>query len=46
MDPIRNLAEVIIAKQRHGPIGVVRMHFNEDLTKFSNYAREGMYEGR
>ena len=46
MDPIRNVAEVIIGKQRHGPIGVVRMHFNEDLTKFSNYAREGRYEGR
>jgi replicative DNA helicase len=46
LDPIRNLAEVIIGKQRHGPIGVVRLHFNEDLTKFSNYAREGRYDPR
>jgi replicative DNA helicase len=46
LDPIRNLAEVIIGKQRHGPIGVVRLHFNEDLTKFSNLAREGRYEPR
>ena len=46
LDPIRNVAEVIIGKQRHGPIGVVRLHFNEDLTKFSNYAREGRWEAR
>ncbi len=44
LDPIRNLAEVIIGKQRHGPIGTVRLHYNEDLTKFSDLAREGRYE--
>ncbi|MEO8926030.1 MAG: replicative DNA helicase [Caulobacteraceae bacterium] len=46
LDPIRNLAEVIIGKQRHGPIGVVRLHYNEDLTKFTNHAREGRFEPR
>jgi replicative DNA helicase len=46
MDRVRNLAEVIIGKQRHGPIGTVKMHFNEDLTKFSDLAREGRYEVR
>jgi len=46
LDPIRNLAEIIIGKQRHGPIGTVRLHYNEDLTKFSNLAREGRFEVR
>lgn len=31
-----NVAESIIAKQRHGPIGTVRMFFNPDLTRFSD----------
>jgi replicative DNA helicase len=44
MDKVAGLAEVIIGKQRHGPIGTVRLHFNADLTKFGNLAREGRYE--
>ena len=44
LDPVRNLAQIIIGKQRHGPIGTVNLHFNEDLTKFSNWAREGRFE--
>ncbi len=46
MDQIRHVAEVIIGKQRHGPIGTVKLSFNEDLTKFGNLAREGRYEPR
>jgi replicative DNA helicase len=46
MERIRNLAEVIIGKQRHGPIGTVKLHFNEDLTKFGNLAREGRFDVR
>jgi replicative DNA helicase len=37
MEPLKNLAEIIIAKQRHGPIGIKKLHFNENLTKFSNW---------
>jgi replicative DNA helicase len=40
MDQVRNLADIIIGKQRHGPIGTVRLSFNEDLTKFGNAVRD------
>ncbi len=30
-------AEIIVAKQRHGPINNVMLHFDGDTTKFSNY---------
>ncbi|HEY3799937.1 MAG TPA: replicative DNA helicase [Caulobacteraceae bacterium] len=46
MDLIRNEAEIIIGKQRHGPIGVVKLHYDENLTKFSNLARKDRYEVR
>ena len=36
MSKIYNKAEVIIAKQRHGPIGNILLHFDESLTKFDN----------
>jgi replicative DNA helicase len=45
MDQLRNLAEVIIGKQRHGPIGTVKLSFNEEVTRFGNLAREGRFEG-
>lgn len=35
---VANVAEVIVAKQRHGPIGIVRLHFEGRLTKFSDLA--------
>ena len=31
------MAEVIIAKQRHGPIGSVKLHFEAETTKFDNF---------
>ncbi len=36
MSVIHNLAEVIVAKQRHGPIATVTLHFDGQRTKFSN----------
>jgi replicative DNA helicase len=35
---VANIAEVIIAKQRMGPIGVERLHFNPELTRFTDLA--------
>ena len=40
MDKLHGKAEVIIGKQRHGPIGTVGLSFNPDLTKFGNLAPE------
>jgi replicative DNA helicase len=36
MAGVHNKAEVIIAKQRHGPIGTIRLFFDGSLTKFGN----------
>lgn len=38
MEEVGDTAEVIIGKQRHGPIGKVDLHFEEKFTKFSNLA--------
>jgi len=40
MDQVKGLAELIIGKQRHGPIGTVRLSFDSDTTKFGNLARD------
>ena len=34
-----NTADVIIAKQRHGPIGTVPLHFEPSVTRFSDLER-------
>ena len=40
MDLVSGQADVIIGKQRHGPIGNVKLSFNEEITKFGNLARD------
>ncbi|MBO5574023.1 MAG: replicative DNA helicase [Clostridium sp.] len=35
-----NVAEVIVAKQRNGPIGTIQLMWRPELTKFSNLARQ------
>ena len=36
LSEVMNIAEVIIAKQRHGPIGNIKLHFDGSIMKFSN----------
>ncbi len=43
MDRVNNLAEIIIGKQRHGPTGTIRLHFEGAFTRFSNL--EKLYHG-
>jgi replicative DNA helicase len=38
LETSRNVAECIIGKQRHGPIGTVLLSFQGEFTKFGNYS--------
>ena len=40
MQMVSGKAEVIIGKQRHGPIGTVQLQFDGSVTRFSDLARE------
>ncbi|USG59998.1 replicative DNA helicase [Sneathiella marina] len=37
MGRLHNMAEVIIGKQRHGPIGIIKLHFKPEFTRFGDY---------
>ena len=45
MEKVHNRAEIIIGKQRHGPIGTVDLAFDGRFTRFSNLARPWQHEG-
>lgn len=40
MDAVCGRAEVVIGKQRHGPVGTVPLAFEPEFTRFGNLARE------
>ena len=42
MERIHGLAELIVAKQRHGSIGTVRLRFESRITRFSDLAEDAM----
>jgi replicative DNA helicase len=43
MDRVKGMAEVILGKQRHGPIGTVRLSFNDDTVRFGNLAHDAYH---
>ncbi|NQV46180.1 MAG: replicative DNA helicase [Rhodospirillaceae bacterium] len=40
LEKVRNLAEVIIAKQRHGPVGTAMLQFTGEFTRFGDLDRQ------
>lgn len=39
-----NKAEIIIGKQRNGPIGTVHLTFLKEYTRFENFSNDGFYD--
>ncbi|MFA5582045.1 MAG: replicative DNA helicase [Paracoccaceae bacterium] len=45
MERLHGKAEVVIGKQRHGPIGTVELSFEGRFTRFGNLARQWQQDG-
>jgi len=45
MDQLHGKAEIIIGKQRHGPVGIVELSFQGKFTKFGNLAKTWQQDG-
>ena len=45
-NPKRGTAEIILAKQRNGPVGEVTLAFLNSYTRFENLAPEEMAESQ
>ena len=43
MSKIHNTAELMIAKQRHGPIKNIMLYYQDSMTKFGNYFSEDSF---
>jgi len=43
--PEKGTAEIIIGKQRNGPIGMTRLTFLGQYTRFENHTNTGGYDG-
>jgi replicative DNA helicase len=39
----KNVAEIILAKQRNGPTGFFKLQFQQEFTRFRDYAEEDRY---
>ena len=46
MEQVHGKAEVIIGKQRHGPTGTIQLHFEANVTRFSDLADTGQLPER
>jgi len=40
MEKLRGRAEVVIGKQRHGPVGTIQLAFHAEVTRFSDLAKD------